>query len=199
MDDENLRSETQEALREEEERCRRLADREQQMEDRREVSEGSLAVTTKLILDQDEETRTPLVQVHRNLVTSLKPHQVDGESEHRAAPLSSLSAPRVFLKGPDHDPVLDGPPAALLPSLRRTFEFFSPGIQGVQFMWDCCCESVKEANSSHGSGCILAHCMGLGKTLQVTGRSPWVPLVSRWRPFFSFLPSVFSPRSSRRW
>lgn len=35
-------------------------------------------------------------------------------------------------------------------------------------MWDCCCESVKEANSSHGSGCILAHCMGLGKTLQVT-------------------------------
>lgn len=34
-------------------------------------------------------------------------------------------------------------------------------------MWDCCCESVKEANSSHGSGCILAHCMGLGKTLQV--------------------------------
>lgn len=93
MDDENLRSETQEALREEEERCRRLADREQQMEDRREVSEGSLAVTTKLILDQDEET---LVQVHRNLVTSLKPHQVDGESEHRAAPLSSLSALRVF-------------------------------------------------------------------------------------------------------
>lgn len=85
MDDENLRSETQEALREEEERCRRLADREQQMEDRREVSEGSFAVTTKLILDQDEETRTALVQVHRNLVTSLKPHQVDGESEPRAA------------------------------------------------------------------------------------------------------------------
>lgn len=78
MDDENLRSETQEALREEEERCKRLADREQQMEDRREVSECSFAVTTKLILDQDEETKTPLVQVHRNLVTSLKPHQVDG-------------------------------------------------------------------------------------------------------------------------
>lgn len=78
MDDENLRSETQEALREEEERCKRLADREQQMEDRREVSEGLSAVTTKLILDQDEETKVPLVQVHRNLVTSLKPHQVDG-------------------------------------------------------------------------------------------------------------------------
>lgn len=37
IEDVNLRAETQEALREEEERCKRLADREQQMEDRREV------------------------------------------------------------------------------------------------------------------------------------------------------------------
>lgn len=34
-------------------------------------------------------------------------------------------------------------------------------------MWDCCCESVKKIEKSVGSGCILAHCMGLGKTLQV--------------------------------
>lgn len=34
-------------------------------------------------------------------------------------------------------------------------------------MWDCCCESVKKVEKSSGSGCILAHCMGLGKTLQV--------------------------------
>lgn len=37
IEDGNLRAETQEALREEEERCKRLADREQHMEDRREV------------------------------------------------------------------------------------------------------------------------------------------------------------------
>uniref|UniRef100_A0AAX7VTY5 DNA helicase n=1 Tax=Astatotilapia calliptera TaxID=8154 RepID=A0AAX7VTY5_ASTCA len=122
IEDENLRAETQEALREEEERCKRLANREQQMEDRREIiviedelSQVACPVTTKLILDQDEETKKPLVQVHRNLVTILKPHQVDG----------------------------------------------------VQFIWDSCCESVKKANSSPGSGCVLAHCMGLGKTLQV--------------------------------
>ncbi|XP_077360451.1 transcriptional regulator ATRX-like isoform X2 [Festucalex cinctus] len=118
IQDDNLRSETQEALREEEERCRRLASREQLMEERRETiveSNSQESVTTKLILDQDEQTRIPLVQVHRNLVTNLKPHQVDG----------------------------------------------------VQFIWDNCCESVKKANSCPGSGCILAHCMGLGKTLQV--------------------------------
>ncbi|XP_062261393.1 transcriptional regulator ATRX-like [Platichthys flesus] len=122
IEDDNLRAETQEALREEEERCKRLAEREQQMEDRREIiviedelSQVVCPVTTKLVLDQDEETKEPLVQVHRNLVTRLKPHQVDG----------------------------------------------------VQFIWDSCCESVKKANSSPGSGCILAHCMGLGKTLQV--------------------------------
>ncbi|KAI3373536.1 hypothetical protein L3Q82_022139 [Scortum barcoo] len=118
IEDVNLRQETQEALREEEERCKRLADREQQLEDMREIiviKDELCPVTTKLILDQDEATKEPLVQVHKNLVTRLKPHQVDG----------------------------------------------------VQFIWNSCCESVKKANSSSGSGCILAHCMGLGKTLQV--------------------------------
>uniref|UniRef100_A0A3Q1EUN9 DNA helicase n=1 Tax=Acanthochromis polyacanthus TaxID=80966 RepID=A0A3Q1EUN9_9TELE len=118
IEDENLLAETQEALREEEERRKRLANRDQQLEDMREIiviEDEQCPITTKLVLDQDEETKNPLVQVHRNLVTRLKPHQVDG----------------------------------------------------VQFIWDSCCESVKKANSSPGSGCILAHCMGLGKTLQV--------------------------------
>uniref|UniRef100_A0A6P5JWM7 Transcriptional regulator ATRX-like n=1 Tax=Phascolarctos cinereus TaxID=38626 RepID=A0A6P5JWM7_PHACI len=76
-------------------------------------------ITTKLVLDEDEETKEPLVQIHKNLVTKLKPHQIDG----------------------------------------------------VQFMWDCCCESVIQRKKSPGSGCILAHCMGLGKTLQNYGYS----------------------------
>lgn len=119
--DDKLRTETRDALKEEEDRRKRIAERERLREKLRETievkesSQVTCPITTKLVLDEDEETKEPLVQVHRNMVTKLKPHQVDG----------------------------------------------------VQFMWDCCCESVRKVEKSAGSGCILAHCMGLGKTLQV--------------------------------
>ncbi|XP_075145696.1 ATRX chromatin remodeler XNP [Haematobia irritans] len=40
-------------------------------------------------------------------------------------------------------------------------------VTGVKFMWDACFETVNDAQEKPGSGCILAHCMGLGKTMQI--------------------------------
>lgn len=58
-------------------------------------------------------------------------------------------------------------------AVMRNAELMQPScsVSGVQFMWDCCCESMKKIQKSQGSGCILAHCMGLGKTLQVRTRA----------------------------
>lgn len=46
-----------------------------------ESSQVTCPITTKLVLDEDEETKEPILQVHRNLVTKLKPHQVDGKDK----------------------------------------------------------------------------------------------------------------------
>lgn len=40
-------------------------------------------------------------------------------------------------------------------------------FDGIKFMYDTCYGSVADIPKSQGSGCILAHSMGLGKTLQL--------------------------------
>lgn len=72
-------------------------------------------ITTKLVLEADEESKEPVVEVHKKLIRKLKPHQVEA----------------------------------------------------VKFIWNCCVESLERLQKDEGSGCILAHCMGLGKTLSV--------------------------------
>merc|ERR1719317_99377 len=39
-------------------------------------------------------------------------------------------------------------------------------VKGVKFMWDACFESIAQIKAGFQGGAILAHCMGLGKTLQ---------------------------------
>ncbi|XP_017484792.1 PREDICTED: transcriptional regulator ATRX homolog, partial [Rhagoletis zephyria] len=116
---------TKNAAKEEEERRKRIEERQKLYNQIYEKPEN--VEVTDLVLDFDEETKKPLLQVDKGILKKLKPHQVSG----------------------------------------------------VKFMWDACFETIKEAEDNAGSGCILAHCMGLGKTLQIVTLSHTLLVNSR--------------------
>ncbi|XP_011702386.1 PREDICTED: transcriptional regulator ATRX [Wasmannia auropunctata] len=115
LKDKQVAEDTKLAAKEEEERLKRIAERQAVYNEMYEIRLAGEEKVDKLVLDFDTETKEELVTVHEELVKRLKPHQA----------------------------------------------------QGIKFMWDACFESLERVKSTSGSGCIIAHCMGLGKTLQV--------------------------------
>ncbi|XP_012537643.1 transcriptional regulator ATRX [Monomorium pharaonis] len=115
LKDKQVAEDTKLAAKEEEERLKRIAERQALYNEMYEIRLAGEEKVDKLVLDFDTETKEELVTVHEELVKRLKPHQA----------------------------------------------------QGIKFMWDACFESLERLKNTSGSGCIIAHCMGLGKTLQV--------------------------------
>ncbi|KAF3425464.1 hypothetical protein E2986_03490 [Frieseomelitta varia] len=115
MKDKQVTHDTKQAAKEEEERLKRISERQKLYNEMYEIRLAGEEKVDTLVLDFDPETKKELVTVHKDLVKNLKPHQA----------------------------------------------------KGIKFMWDSCFESLERIKSSSGSGCILAHCMGLGKSLQV--------------------------------
>ena len=56
--------------------------------------------------------------------------------------------------------------------------------EGVEFMWNKCFQSIEQSKKNKGSGCILGHCMGLGKTLQVNHKIRPKTIISSFKRFF---------------
>ncbi|XP_053669923.1 transcriptional regulator ATRX homolog [Anopheles nili] len=111
----DLEETTKNAAQEERERKQRIIERQKLYNQVYDEKPEEARVLEKLVLDFDDETKEPLLEVDKKLVKLLKPHQANG----------------------------------------------------IKFMFDACFESLDQMKESKGSGCILAHCMGLGKTLQV--------------------------------
>uniref|UniRef100_A0A182T0D3 Helicase ATP-binding domain-containing protein n=1 Tax=Anopheles maculatus TaxID=74869 RepID=A0A182T0D3_9DIPT len=111
----DLEETTKNAEQEERERKQRIVERQKLYNQVYDEKPQEATTLDQLVLDFDEETKEPLLEVDKKLVKLLKPHQANG----------------------------------------------------IKFMFDACFESLEQMKESKGSGCILAHCMGLGKTLQV--------------------------------
>ncbi|KAM7351107.1 uncharacterized protein ACRADG_004087 isoform 2-T2 [Cochliomyia hominivorax] len=122
-------------------------------------------------------------QKPRSLKPMLRPDQLAGETI-KAQKLENERISRLEKKHNMLDKVLKEHPEVdknkdlILDYIKETETFIKvhPGIvkylkphqfDGVRFMYDSCYGGVDTLKKSPGSGCILAHCMGLGKTLQL--------------------------------
>ncbi|KAF5307148.1 hypothetical protein FQR65_LT00664 [Abscondita terminalis] len=111
----------------------------------------TLTQATKTAHLQERRRKNRLTQKQKNMEAILSQSQFSEEDDG-------------FIL--DIDETTKTPIVVIHPALSKKLK--SHQKAGVKFMWDSCYEGVERITSGYlGSGCILAHCMGLGKTLQV--------------------------------
>ncbi|KAG7276793.1 hypothetical protein CRUP_014467 [Coryphaenoides rupestris] len=168
-------------------------------------------------------TSTAVAHTHRAGVIALRSGEEGGkvatnkeENERRSPPSRGVHVGGAHandaLNQPDaHGQVLvnvdhprSEPDIYLSPQLARTVKPHQIG--GIRFLYENLMESVERFNAGGGFGCILAHSMGLGKTLQVISfidvntLHNWLSEFNMWVPPPEALPpdtdpSLLTPRT----
>lgn len=137
MSDKKVSEGTREAAIEERERRKRMEEKQKTYNETFEVEKGAKII--ELPLDFENDTKKALVEVDRNLCKNLKPHQAKGIKFMWDAVFESKKVEWGFL-------------------------FVIAFIVELKFDDEYYFQDVEEGKVPGGA--ILAHCMGLGKTLQ---------------------------------